>query len=85
MKVVANPERKKLQSVTLLAEYQHSLRNRIKAKINNSYLLTLFLERKLNSQLTVALGAEVPLDRRNKGEVGSKKNNNVGLKLSWNL
>lgn len=66
LEVAVNPEKRNFQSITGLVEYQHSLRNRIKAKFNNSFLLTLFLERKVNSQLTVALGAEVPLDKREK-------------------
>lgn len=62
--MIADPENKAVASVTGLVEYQHSHKNRVKAKFNNKCLLTFFLERRLNNQLTAAIGAEVPLNRK---------------------
>ena len=83
--MIADPKANEVSEIKLLTEYQQSLRNRAKAQINNKFLLTLFLERKFNSQLTGALGVQVPLQK--KSATGEKKHaaNKAGVKLAWNL
>ena len=53
--VIADSKANSVSEIKLLTEYQHSLRNRVSAQINNNFLLfTIFLEKKLNSQLAGA-------------------------------
>lgn len=61
--MVADPHGNAITNVTALVEYQHTNRNRVKAKLNHKLLLGLLLERKFNSQLGAQLGIQLPLTK----------------------
>lgn len=83
--MTTDPSANKVSEVKALIEYQHSHSNRVKAKINHNFLLTFFLERKVNSQLTASLGVQLPLKKKETGGQKKEFNTKVGLKLAWNL
>ena len=76
-----DPSNSSVSDVTGLVDYQHTRNNRLKAKLNQRLHLTFLLERRLNSQLTASLGAQIPLTHSGEG----KRANKAGLKLAWNL
>lgn len=83
IEVVTNPHDKAITETTVLAEYRHSERSRVKAKLNTRTLLTLLLERQINSQLSARLGIRLPID--NSSFRKEEKKGRAGLELSWNL
>jgi len=80
VEVIADPKSNEIKDATSLVEYKHTTEGRIKAKINKHFSLTLLLERKINSQLTASIGAQIPLK-----PTEGKRANRAGLKLAWNL
>jgi hypothetical protein len=74
-----NPATNKIGDVTAIVEYQQNAHNGLKAKINDKLNLSFVLKRIHTSQLSLSLGASVP--------IGSTANqtSKVGIQVDLNI
>ena len=80
---MANPHDNAIQEASILTEYRHSERSKVKAKLNNRTLLNLVLERQINSQLNARVNLRLPID--NSSFRKDEKKGKAGVELAWNL
>lgn len=73
--VDVNPWGQKINHVTALVEYNQNINNGLKVKLNEKLNLSFVLKRRFSSQLSVSLGACLPLTHE------IKSASKVGLKV----